>query len=180
MTHGTEEKILDAALIEFSQHGYAGAKTKEIADRSGLSEMTLFRRFKSKKNLFDQVLMINQEKIIKDYGHIMEFKSSDDPIQYFKNFTTNLWELTFNNFEFLSLISLEKEQIAEDINSELINNLTQIFNMVFPDKNVDSKAIVISILSFIFMGVLDKSMNRNIITHQDFDNFIDYVLNCLE
>lgn len=29
MAHGTEEKIMDAALKEFAEKGYAGAKTKK-------------------------------------------------------------------------------------------------------------------------------------------------------
>lgn len=49
MTDETEQKILDAALKIFSQKGYDGAKTKAIAEESGFSEVTLFKRFKINK-----------------------------------------------------------------------------------------------------------------------------------
>lgn len=55
-SHETEDKLLQAALELFSEKGYLGATTKEIAKRAGVSELTLFRHFKSKENLFTAVL----------------------------------------------------------------------------------------------------------------------------
>jgi AcrR family transcriptional regulator len=54
--HSTREKILDAALLLFSQKGYLGATTREIAAESGVAEVTLFRHFSSKEILLEQVL----------------------------------------------------------------------------------------------------------------------------
>jgi AcrR family transcriptional regulator len=54
--HSTREKILDAALRLFSQKGYLGATTKEIAAESGVAEVTLFRHFSSKEALLEDVL----------------------------------------------------------------------------------------------------------------------------
>lgn len=48
----TEDKILNASIILFSQKGYSAVTTKEIAKEAGVSEMTLFRHFESKHNLF--------------------------------------------------------------------------------------------------------------------------------
>src|SRR6188768_1863663 len=44
--------VLEAARIEFAQHGYHGASTDAIARRAGISQPYLFRLFKSKKELF--------------------------------------------------------------------------------------------------------------------------------
>ncbi|MFN4197052.1 MAG: TetR/AcrR family transcriptional regulator [Caldimicrobium sp.] len=52
----TKEKLLKAALELFSEKGYLGATTKEIAKRASVSEPTLFRHFKNKNNLFIAVL----------------------------------------------------------------------------------------------------------------------------
>lgn len=43
--------ILEAALSVMVQQGYAGATTRQIAAAAGINEVTLFRRFGSKKNL---------------------------------------------------------------------------------------------------------------------------------
>ncbi|KGK89786.1 TetR family transcriptional regulator [Desulfosporosinus sp. HMP52] len=50
----TEDKIIDAAIVLFSQKGYTAVTTKEIAKEAGVSEMTLFRHFENKHNLFER------------------------------------------------------------------------------------------------------------------------------
>src|SRR5205823_6139897 len=44
--------VLDAALIEFAEHGYEGTSTEDIARRAGISQPYLFRLFGTKKELF--------------------------------------------------------------------------------------------------------------------------------
>jgi AcrR family transcriptional regulator len=46
------EAVLEAARIEFAQHGLHGASTDAIARRAGISQPYLFRLFGSKKELF--------------------------------------------------------------------------------------------------------------------------------
>jgi AcrR family transcriptional regulator len=53
---GTKEKIIDAAFGLFSQKGYLGTTTKEIALHAGVSEVTLFRHFGSKESIFEEVI----------------------------------------------------------------------------------------------------------------------------
>ncbi len=48
----TKELILDASLKVFSNKGYVSGTTLEISKEAGVSEMTLFRHFKTKNNLF--------------------------------------------------------------------------------------------------------------------------------
>jgi TetR/AcrR family transcriptional repressor of mexJK operon len=52
----TRTRIIEAAAAVFSSEGYARATTRQIAAESGLTEMTLFRYFGSKQNLFAAVL----------------------------------------------------------------------------------------------------------------------------
>ncbi|HEY2374014.1 MAG TPA: TetR/AcrR family transcriptional regulator [Gaiellaceae bacterium] len=44
--------VLDAALIEFAERGYAGTSTEDIARRAGISQPYLFRLFGTKKGLY--------------------------------------------------------------------------------------------------------------------------------
>ncbi|MDA0243336.1 MAG: helix-turn-helix domain containing protein [Chloroflexi bacterium] len=46
-----DEVILHAALEVIAEKGYAGATTRAIAERAEINEVTLFRRFGSKKKL---------------------------------------------------------------------------------------------------------------------------------
>ena len=46
------DDVLDAAMIEFADHGFEGASTEDIARRAGISQPYLFRLFGTKKELF--------------------------------------------------------------------------------------------------------------------------------
>lgn len=50
----TSEKILEAAMRLFSEKGYKAVTTKEISSEAGVSEMTVFRHFENKQNLFEK------------------------------------------------------------------------------------------------------------------------------
>jgi AcrR family transcriptional regulator len=50
------EAVLDAALIEFAEHGLHGASTEAIAAKAGISQPYVFRLFGTKKELFTAVI----------------------------------------------------------------------------------------------------------------------------
>jgi AcrR family transcriptional regulator len=52
----TREELLDAAAELFSQVGYSGATTREIARAVGIRQPTLFHYFSSKRDLFAELL----------------------------------------------------------------------------------------------------------------------------
>lgn len=52
----TRQRLIQAAAELFSTLGYARTTTRKIAADAGVSEVTLFRHFGSKKNLFAAVL----------------------------------------------------------------------------------------------------------------------------
>jgi AcrR family transcriptional regulator len=69
----TSQRILDAATSVFAREGIAGATTREIARLAKVNEVTLFRHFKSKQALLQQVVL----KSSKDYESVFE----DAPIE---------------------------------------------------------------------------------------------------
>jgi TetR/AcrR family transcriptional regulator len=48
----TQERILEAALVEFGEHGYAGARISAIADRAGVNQQLISYYFNGKQGLF--------------------------------------------------------------------------------------------------------------------------------
>jgi AcrR family transcriptional regulator len=59
--HRTHAALRQAAMELFAEHGYEATSTAAIAERAGVSEMTLFRHFKAKETLllddpFDPVI----------------------------------------------------------------------------------------------------------------------------
>jgi AcrR family transcriptional regulator len=50
------EAVLDAAYVEFAEHGLEGASTEVIASKAGISQPYVFRLFGTKKELFIAVV----------------------------------------------------------------------------------------------------------------------------
>ncbi|MCU1297204.1 MAG: TetR family transcriptional regulator, partial [Acidobacteriaceae bacterium] len=50
--NSTEARIIEAAVQLFSRQGFTGRSTFEIARLAGVSEVTVFRHFPKKKELF--------------------------------------------------------------------------------------------------------------------------------
>jgi len=72
-----QRQLLDAALTVFSQKGFKGATTKEIAAAAGVAEAVIFQHFPSKEALYNAVLEFNlgaweTEQAVEDIGGYME------------------------------------------------------------------------------------------------------------
>src|SRR5215472_12726363 len=64
----TRARILQAALQEFAEEGYAGARTDRIAKRARVNIALVFYYFKSKDQLYGAVL----EQIFTDWRHAVD------------------------------------------------------------------------------------------------------------
>ncbi|MBS4201009.1 TetR/AcrR family transcriptional regulator [Bacillus sp. FJAT-49732] len=52
-----QKKIIEAAIDLFSEKGYASTSTSEIAKKAGVAEGTIFRHYKTKKELLMSIVM---------------------------------------------------------------------------------------------------------------------------
>jgi AcrR family transcriptional regulator len=62
----TRNRILDAAIEEFSAYGLAGARVDRIADAAGANKRSIYVYFESKEKLFDAALHHVLTRMIKD------------------------------------------------------------------------------------------------------------------
>jgi AcrR family transcriptional regulator len=118
----TRKKILDAALKLFSQKGYLGATTKEIATEAGVAEVTLFRYFPSKETLF--------EEVINTYSFLPKLKEVIKKIEgkpYHEALTTiayNFLELLEFNKDLIRIMHSEMQRYPEQI-KKIHNNVVE-------------------------------------------------------
>jgi AcrR family transcriptional regulator len=56
MVAPARDRLISSGLRLFSEEGYRGATTRRIAGAAGVSELTLFRHFRTKGRLFEEVL----------------------------------------------------------------------------------------------------------------------------
>ena len=57
------QRILDAAIAEFSEHGFDSANINTIAQRSDVSVGSLYKYFENKENLFLAIVHVGVEKL---------------------------------------------------------------------------------------------------------------------
>jgi AcrR family transcriptional regulator len=70
---------MQAAAGLFAAQGYSGATTRAIAEAAGVNELTLFRHFETKKNLFMQV--VGHYSPLPEMARLLAERLSGDPRQ---------------------------------------------------------------------------------------------------
>ncbi|MBI5027205.1 MAG: TetR/AcrR family transcriptional regulator [Nitrospirae bacterium] len=79
---GSKDRILKVALDLFSTKGYAGTKMIEIASRVGMSVGALYLRFKSKEDLYLELI----KDQTKDFTRLTKSLQSEEPVRALKSY----------------------------------------------------------------------------------------------
>lgn len=76
MPPGAAERILTAAMGEFAEHGYAGARVERIYKRADVSPRSIYYHFGSKRGLYDAV----RERLRKQHFEDFVSGAADAPL----------------------------------------------------------------------------------------------------
>jgi AcrR family transcriptional regulator len=71
----TKERIVEAATVEFSEHGIAGARVDRIVARAGCGKGLVYNYFGNKEQLFDVVY----DRLVTQAVEAVEFSAEDLP-----------------------------------------------------------------------------------------------------
>lgn len=52
----TKQRIVEESLLLFIQNGYSGTSVKKIADAVGIKDSSIYKHFRSKQEIFDQIV----------------------------------------------------------------------------------------------------------------------------
>ena len=77
------DDIIAAALDLFSEKGYAATSTARIAQEAGVSEGLIFRHFKNKRGLVEELLQQSDERFQRE---IQQFITAEDPAELLRAF----------------------------------------------------------------------------------------------
>jgi AcrR family transcriptional regulator len=179
MTSDTENKILDAALKLFAEKGYVGATTRLIAQEAGVSELTLFRRFKTKDNLFNKVLDQNHEKMRQEFNAILLDNDYKDSREFLETFIKNYSNVLDNNFDTFCLTINEGNRINNSLSLQLFNQFTEYLSDKIPNDKVDPGTFVMTITGFIYMLHLEKK-SEVINYNESLERFINNSVECIQ
>lgn len=134
-----EKLILESAIQVFSEKGFSAATTSEIAKNAGIAEGTIFRYFKTKKDILRGILIqtINlfSEKIV--MGGVEKIFSASEN----KDLRTILKEFIYDRFKLVDSIfpmarvvlteALYHEDVREAIYQNLILRAVATFSEFF-------------------------------------------------
>jgi AcrR family transcriptional regulator len=185
MADKTEQKILDVALDEFAKEGYIGARTRIIAEKSGFSEMTLFRKFKTKENLFNMVLARNKQIFFEDLELILSENNAEDLRDFLKSLIEGISNLIEDNLKFIMISFHEGYRVPamKGINKLLITRIAKYLEEqdILKNKKVDYNVLVFNFITFLFFFNLDKPMKSAFTDHEKvIEEFIDNSLKIIQ
>jgi AcrR family transcriptional regulator len=153
-----ELQIMEAALKVFSEKGFNGATTKEIAEVAGVAEGTIFRYFKTKKDLLfsltaPNMLNLLQPIIFNSVLKIMQNNESLNDEELLKNILKNRLELLRKHLPLLKVILTEsqyhpemKKQFVENVPLKGLEIFTEYFSKKIARgryKNLDPQIVFI-------------------------------------
>lgn len=140
----TEQKFIDVSLKIFAEKGYKGATTRLIAEKAGFSELTLFRKFKNKENLFNKVLDYNLSKLKEEIDEAFEANISSDGSIFLPKLINDMTQIAENNYEFIFLSNAQKNAKSDSLRNKFVNRIRDHIQINLPGRDVDYDAFALS------------------------------------
>ena len=63
----TREKIIEVSLKLFAEHGFTGVSVRSIAKEVGVRESALYKHFKNKQDILNQIIIEMKDRIHQAY-----------------------------------------------------------------------------------------------------------------
>ncbi|KKI93462.1 TetR family transcriptional regulator [Bacillus sp. SA1-12] len=132
-----QKKILAAAIDSFAEKGYAATSTSEIAKKAGVAEGTIFRHYKTKKDLLISIVSPMMAKliapfVIKDFNKVLN-KNYETYEDFLRAIIENRIHFLNNNMQLFRILIQEipfqpelKEQFKEHIGKKIIERFQTI------------------------------------------------------
>ncbi len=148
-------QIIESSMKIFIERGYNGATTADIAKEAGISEVTLFRYFSSKKELFmegvEPILVTTLENSI--------IASKDlEPVERLKYILESRIKLISKHHQVIKLILMESQINSEVADFNYIGKIISLLKESIKESGIELKdddiairLLMGSILSFLYL-----------------------------
>lgn len=121
-----QKKIIAAAIESFSEKGYAATSTNEIAKKAGVAEGTIFRAFKTKKDLLLSITAPIMTKMIAPFVIMDINKVLQNDYEHLEDFlramVKNRMEFINNNAALIKIL-LQEIPFHPDLREQFIENI---------------------------------------------------------
>lgn len=163
------KQILNSALDVFVEKGYNGTTTQDIAKSSNVSEVTLFRYFPSKQEIYMEAI---EPIIITTLEDSIDATKDLNPREKLRNIIIERIRLISKYHKVVRLILMENQVNPElgDLNyikriSDLLKNSIDKMGVKFTNNEFTLRFLMGSILSFLYLpesneGYIDQFVNN--------------------
>lgn len=185
----TEQKIVDATIFLLDKEGMNGTTTKKIAKKAEVSEVTVFRKFKSKDNLLKIAKIYYSDYFLEKISDIFINYEDTDLESLLKNTWWKLVNFLDNNLDIIKIAldelrsNPEEEKIFSKFSDEVLKNLTNIFQEQIDKgkiRKINPSAAALTVFSVIVEGIIFwkfESKVSNDDTNKYLDDFLDIFIN---
>jgi len=162
----TEEKMLDAAFDLFSGRGYKATTTKLIAEKAGVNEVTIFRHFDSKMDLFRRVIEQQAEERKEIVVEEMPEPTGDlEKDMVMLGMRTHEVLMESSDFFKLLLSEVDRDPQLFQLISHVPEKFVEGFSMYLEAgkkkgnirKDLDTEVAAFTFLSFFFRAMIEKA-----------------------
>lgn len=166
----TSEKIMKVALRLFSEQGYYPTTTKQIAEEAGVNELTIFRHFGSKGNLFQvttehYVLDSKVDSILEDIDNLNFSESMfiiSERIYKFLIQNTKLYKVQ------MKLSDNERDFVKLKLSRKIISVLKEYFKKLVEEEQIDGNP---ELMAVTLIDSLLGSFTVDILSEHTISNF---------
>jgi len=135
--HEKEQRILEASIKVFSEKGFSAATTSEIAKNAGVAEGTIFRYFKTKKDILRGILiqtinLVGEKLVIEQVEKILLDNADKDLHTTLKELLYDRLKLVDSIFPMARVIITEAlfhEDVREAVFEHIIAKALNVFSL---------------------------------------------------
>ena len=177
----TEQKIVDATIFLLNQEGINGTTTKKIAQKAEVSEVTVFRKFKSKDNLLKITQIYYSDCFLEKIQDIFTYREDIDLESLLRHIWWNLVTFFDENLDVIKIAldeligNLKEGKIFSKFSDKVIENLTIIFQKQIDDgkiRKINPSAAALNIYSVIVEGIIFWKFERKV-SNDDIQKYLD-------
>lgn len=122
-----EQRILASAIRIFAEKGFSGATTSQIAKEAGVAEGTIFRYFKTKKDILTGILVhtiniFGAKLVMSPIEKILQESEGKEPKEILKQILYDRLKLVDSIFPMVSVL-LSEALYHEDVREALYRNI---------------------------------------------------------
>ena len=185
----TDIKIINATFSILQKEGVNKATTKKIAEKAGVNEVTIFRKFKNKNHLVEVTKEYYLKILFNKLEEVFDFNEEDTIEKYLQSNFIGLLNLPDEEFSVFKIAMEEvrdipeKKQLISRITNVIIDKLDEFFKFKIEKgeiRELDSRVLALVCFSVTFQSVVllkvyDENPNINLDHYAN--SFLDILYN---